>query len=252
MVCLARSPWGVLVSMWHAVRRVGGRRVRCWRIRRPGRRQARRRRQPGRPMSRPARATPWRRSRNVQHNLELQQRRACGHRIRALACVCLDRGAGCPCLERLFGLPLRHHEVAVFALDRAQQLEAEETGLVVDGVCTVREPLLQFRTGVGRDLDCVDLHHGHAARLPCPAMATDLLTCPRRPRRAAGPGARPDGTGEHLVASAAVADPARRGVHLRRAVAPRPRRRRPVPDQHRAVRGRPRRRGGRAGPTRDS
>ena len=69
-----------------------------------------------------------------------------------------------PRLECLFGLPLRHHEVAVFALDRAQQLEAEETGLVVDGVCTVREPLLQFRTGVGRDLDCVDLHHGHVVQ----------------------------------------------------------------------------------------
>ena len=41
---------------------------------------------------------------------------------------------------------------------------------------------------------------------------------------------------------------ARRGVHLRRTVAPRPRRRRPVSDQHRAVRGRPGRRGGRAGP----
>ena len=40
--------------------------------------------------------------RNVQHNLELQQRRARGHGIRALACVRLDRGAGCPRLERLF------------------------------------------------------------------------------------------------------------------------------------------------------
>jgi hypothetical protein len=48
---------------------------------------------------------------------------------------------------------LRDHEVAVFALDRAKQLEAEETGLVVDGMGTVRERLLQFRTGVGRDLD---------------------------------------------------------------------------------------------------
>ena len=55
-----------------------------------------------------------------------------------------------------------------------------------------------------------------------------------------------------MVASAAVADEARRGVHLRRAVAPRPRCRRPVSDQHRAVRLRPRRRGRRAGPARPS
>src|ERR1700752_3000513 len=106
--------------------------------------------------------------RNVQHNLELQQRRACGNRVGALAGVRLDGGTRRPCLECFFGLPLRNHEVAVFALDRPQQLEAEETGLVVDGVCTVRESLLQFRAGVGRDLDCVDLHHrvlaGHAVQ----------------------------------------------------------------------------------------
>ena len=186
--------------------------------------------------------------RNVQHNLELQQRRACGHRVGALTGVRLDGGTGRPCLERLFGLPLRDHEVAVFALDRAQQLEAEETGLVVDGMCTVREPLLQLRTGVGRDLDCVDLHHGHVVRLPCAADGPRPADASRRRGRSAGPGARADGAGQHLVASAAVADAARRGVHLRRAVAPRPRRRRPVSDQHRAVRVRSRRRGRRAGP----
>src|SRR5712675_2427556 len=114
--------------------------------------------------------------RNVQHNLELQQRRAGGHRVGPLAGVRLDGRALRPRLEGLLGLPLGDHEVAIVALDRAQQLEAEETGLVVDGMCTVCEPLLQFRTGVGRDLDCVDLHHGHAVRLPCAAMASDLLT----------------------------------------------------------------------------
>src|SRR5262249_43757520 len=73
------------------------------------------------------------------------------------------------------------HEVAVFALDRAQQLEAQEAGLTVDGVCTVREPLLQFRAGVGRDLDGVDLHDGHGVQATVTArqdngMVTDLLT----------------------------------------------------------------------------
>src|ERR1700754_1481207 len=94
--------------------------------------------------------------RNVQHNLELEQRRAGGDGIGTLACVRLDGRAGGPRLKRLFGFPVRHDEVAILALDRPQQLKAEETGLVVDCVCAVREPLLQLRTGVWRDLDSVD------------------------------------------------------------------------------------------------
>ena len=160
-----------------------------------------------------------------------------------------------PRLECLIGLPLRHHEVAVLTLDRTQQLKAEETGLVLHRVCAMGEPLLQFGASVGGYLDCVDLHHWHAARLPrplaCPLrrgtqdgrMPGDLLTSPWRPRRAVGPGARPDGPGHHLVAAAAVADPVGRRLHLRRAVAPRPRRRRSTSDQHRTVRRRSRRRG---------
>ena len=129
----------------------------------------------------------------------------------------LDGRTGRPRLECLFGLPLRHHEVAVLALDRAQQLKAQKTGLVVDGVRAVREPFLQFRTGVGRDLDCVDLHHGHAVQATELAVGIvgrhyvgmQCLTAARRRGRAAGARARPDGAGQHLVAAAAVADPAR-------------------------------------------
>src|SRR5690349_10292695 len=55
---------------------------------------------------------------NVQHDLELQQRRAGGHRIALLSLVRLDRGPGGPRLERFFGLPLRDHEIAVLTLDR--------------------------------------------------------------------------------------------------------------------------------------
>src|SRR5215212_9165630 len=102
--------------------------------------------------------------RNVQHNLELQQRSSRGDGIGPLSGVRLDSRTAGPRLERFFRLPLRDDEVAVFALDRPQQLKAQETGLIVDGVRTVREPLLQLWTGVRRDLDCVDLHHGHAAK----------------------------------------------------------------------------------------
>ena len=75
---------------------------------------------------------------------------------------------------------MRHHEVAVLAFYRPQQLKAEESGLIVDGVCAVREPLLQFGTGVGRDLDCIDLHHGHAVQAtvrPIGKMAACTPNC---------------------------------------------------------------------------
>ena len=102
MVCLARSPWGVLVPMWTPYAASAG----------AGPVFAQ-------PLARattivtatvspaaPCRARPALRLRagpsNVQHNLELQQRRARGHGICSLACVRLDRGAGRPRLERLF------------------------------------------------------------------------------------------------------------------------------------------------------
>src|ERR1700739_384300 len=81
---------------------------------------------------------------NVQHNLELQQRRSGRHRIRAVPGVSVDGRAGRPRLERLFGLPLRDHEVAILTLDGPQQLKAEETRGVLNGVRSVGESLLQF------------------------------------------------------------------------------------------------------------
>src|SRR3954453_4045620 len=238
MVCLARSPWGVLVSMCkpyaasagagmvsvhpqaRALTSTTANVVAQYRARLALRRGAG--------------------PRNVQHNLELEQRRACGHRVGALSGVCLDGRTGRPRLECLFGLPLRDYEVAVFPLDRTQQLEAEETGLVVDGMCTIREPLLQFRTGVGRDLNCVDLHHsvwaGHVVQATVRCHGLRPADPSRWRGRTAGPGARADGTGQHLVAPAAVADEARRGLHVRRPMAPRARCRRSISHQHRAVR----------------
>src|SRR5690606_31905984 len=75
------------------------------------------------------------------------------------------RGALCPRLKVLFGLPLRVDEVAVVAGDRAKQLESEEAGLIVDGVQSGGEPLLELGAGALGDLDRVDLHNSHAPRV---------------------------------------------------------------------------------------
>ena len=106
---------------------------------------------------------------NVQHNLELEQRRAGGYRVGALTGVGRYGRAGGPGLEGLLGLPLGHHEVAVIALHRPQQLKPEEPGLAVDRMGTVGESFFQFWAGPGRNLDCVDLHHGHGAKVTAPA-----------------------------------------------------------------------------------
>ena len=58
-----------------------------------------------------------------------------------------------------------HHEVAVLALDRAQQLEAEEARRPVDGVGAVGEALLQLLVGLLGHGDGVDLHDWHGPRL---------------------------------------------------------------------------------------
>ena len=112
---------------------------------------------------------------NVQHNLELEQRRTGGYRIGSLAGVggyCRARGPG---RKGLLGLPLGHDEIAIVALDRAKQLEPEEARLVVDRMGAIGESFLQLGACARRHLDCVDLHHGHVAKATAPA---------RRPTRA--------------------------------------------------------------------
>jgi len=74
-------------------------------------------------------------------------------------------------MESLLRLPLGDNEVPVLALDWAEQLESEETGLIVDGMRPVGEPLLQLWTGAGWHLDCIDLDHGHDAKATVPARA---------------------------------------------------------------------------------
>ena len=95
---------------------------------------------------------------HVHHDLELEQVRARGDRLGTLTGVRVDRGTVAPGSEGLLVLPLGDHEVAVLALDRAQQLEAQEARRPVDGVGAVREPLLQLLVGLLGHGDGVDLH----------------------------------------------------------------------------------------------
>src|ERR1700739_2035726 len=166
-VCWARKPAGVLMSIWRPVPAavaagVGG-----------GAKPEARAPTNAAAVNAATRCRTWRGLRlvagsgNVQHNLEFQQRRAGRYGVGPVAGVSLDSRPGSPRLECLFGLPLRHHEVPVFALDRAEQLKAEEAGRVLDRVHRRSKPLLQFRARVSRHLDCVDLHHWHSVRLPC-------------------------------------------------------------------------------------
>lgn len=110
---------------------------------------------------------------NVQHNLELEQLSTGGNRIGAFAGVGCDRRPGRPGLEGVLGLPLGDNEVAVLAFDRAEQLESQKSGLTVDGVRAVGEPLLKLRTGAGGHLDCIDLDHGHGPKATAPPSASD-------------------------------------------------------------------------------
>jgi hypothetical protein len=101
---------------------------------------------------------------NVHDNFEFQQRRASRHRVGTVTSMGFDGGPSRPRLECFIGLPVCHHEVAVLTLDRAQQLKAEETGLILHRVRAMGEPLLQLRASVGGYFDCVDLHHWRHAR----------------------------------------------------------------------------------------
>jgi pimeloyl-ACP methyl ester carboxylesterase len=74
------------------------------------------------------------------------------------------RSAG-PRLERLFRIPLGDNEVPAVSLDRAEELEAEEAGGVVDGMRTMCEALLQFGARALGNFDCIDLHNGHRSKI---------------------------------------------------------------------------------------
>ena len=107
---------------------------------------------------------------DLQDHLEAQQRRAVGDRLLAavggrLRVAAREGRALDPRPERLLALPARVDEVARLALDRPQQLEAEEAGHLLDLAGALREALLELGCAIGADLDRVDLDHCHAAMM---------------------------------------------------------------------------------------
>jgi|GEM_PF-2089895 hypothetical protein len=98
-------------------------------------------------------------------DLKLQQFGTVGDGTRPGARVGGIGAVVAPPRERLLVLPRRHHEVAVIALNGAQELESLESRLGVDRMLAGREPGLQFGAGAGGNGDCVDLHDCHAASL---------------------------------------------------------------------------------------
>src|SRR5699024_629313 len=104
-------------------------------------------------------------------DLELQQARAGAYRLGAFTGVCVLGRAAHPGLEVFFGFPTGIDEVAVLSGDGAQQLEAEETRLVVHRPEPRGETPLQLRPVALFNLDRIDLHDSHGSeptvRLRC-------------------------------------------------------------------------------------
>jgi hypothetical protein len=89
---------------------------------------------------------------------ELEEVRAVGYG-RAIPGVVFAGLTVAPVLVVLFSGPGADDEVAVIALDRAEQLEAFESGLPVDDVCPAGEALLELRALAFGDVEGVDLHN---------------------------------------------------------------------------------------------
>src|SRR3954471_3927782 len=105
---------------------------------------------------------------DLLHDLEAHERGAVRDRpaavARRLRMAARERRALDPRAERLLALPAGVDEVAVLALDGAQQLEAEEAGHRLDLGGAARKALLELGPAAGRDLDRVDLDdHVYAA-----------------------------------------------------------------------------------------
>src|SRR3954454_20735051 len=98
-------------------------------------------------------------------HLEAHERRAVRDRpaavARRLRMAARERRALDPRAERVLALPACVDEVAILALDGAQQLEAEEAGHRLDLGGAAREALLELGPTAGSDLDRVDLDDRH-------------------------------------------------------------------------------------------
>src|SRR5699024_9600821 len=103
--------------------------------------------------------------RHVDDDVEAHEFGARGHGLLPLPRVRGARIAVPPRGEGLLVGPLRHDEVALLPLRRAEQLEALEAGGFVDGALALGEAALQLLAGLLRDADRVDLDDAHAATL---------------------------------------------------------------------------------------
>src|SRR3954447_5130378 len=98
----------------------------------------------------------------TEDDLELEEVRPGGHGLGPFAGVRRrGRAARRPRLVVLLGLPLRVHEVARLAGNRAQQFEPEAARVLVDVVHAGGEPLLQPGAGAFGNFDRVDLNYPH-------------------------------------------------------------------------------------------
>src|SRR4249920_1345451 len=91
-----------------------------------------------------------------------------------------ERGARHPALEVLFRRPARVHEVAGLTAGGAQQLEALETGHLLDLAEPSTEPLLELGAHPLRHLDGVDLHDGHVGQRRAPVASESMRAATMR------------------------------------------------------------------------
>lgn len=98
---------------------------------------------------------------HVKYYFELKQVRALGHRLARLPSMGRARIPIAPCGERFLVGPLGDHEIAIFACNRAQELEAEESGCAIDRIGARGKSALEFGAGSGGDIDRIDLYDTH-------------------------------------------------------------------------------------------
>src|SRR5204863_10113159 len=110
---------------------------------------------------------------DLLHDLEAHERRAVRDGALAVArrlrVAARERVALDPRAEGLLALPARVDQVTLLALDRPQQLEAQEAGHRLNLRGAAGEARLELGPPAGRDLDRVDLDDHSPSLLRCHA-----------------------------------------------------------------------------------